>query len=148
MPDVSTGEVRNETEVITDRMTNCTAPDPMELVGKWSRFKTEVEGYETESPDGLVTIEIIGDSLTELYISYTDNEWSNRSYSDKVLDVSYGQVHYNCGNDVWLATVDYVGQYETTYTVTVLEDGTLILQNFYLLDGAPTVSYEYFKRAE
>lgn len=148
MPDVSTGEVRNDAEVIADYLTNCTAPDPMELDGRWDRYMTEVEGYVEETPSGRVTIEITGDSLTELRITYTDSDSSGRSYSDKILKVDYGQVHYNCGNDVWLASVDYVGQYDTSYTITLRNDGTLMLQNFFLIDGAPMVSYEYFKRAE
>ena len=56
------------------------------------------------------------------------------------------QMHTLCGNDEWVADVDYVGPWDTTYTVTLTADDVLIKQNYYLLDGAPTVSYEYFYR--
>ena len=42
--------------------------------------------------------------------------------------------------------MDYVGPWETTYTVTMTADDILIKQNYFLLDGAPSVSYEYFRR--
>ena len=148
MPDVSTGEVRNDAEMVADYLTNCTPPDPMELVGRWDRYMTEVEGYTENTSRGRVIIEITGDSLSELCITYTDADSSGRSYSDKALVVEYGQVHYNCGNDVWLASVDHVGQYDTSYTITLRNDGTLMLQNFFLIDGAPMVSYEYFECVE
>ena len=46
----------------------------------------------------------------------------------------------------WVADVDYVGPWDTTYTVTLTTDDILIKQNYFLLDGAPSVSYEYFRR--
>ena len=57
-------------------------------------------------------------------------------------------MHYNCGNDEWVADVDYVGPWDTTYAITLTEADILIKQNYYLVDGAPRVSYEYFCRVE
>ena len=32
--------------------------------------------------------------------------------------------------------------------VTLLEDGTLMLQNYFTIDGAPAVSYKWFRRVD
>ena len=37
-----------------------------------------------------------------------------------------------------------MGLHNTTYSLTLTEDGQLILQNYFLIDGAPSVSYEFF----
>lgn len=123
--------------------------NPMELVGKWDRIKTMVEGYEVETEPNTCIVEIAGDSKDNLKISYTEKqEFSNVTYSDKDLIFSLGALpgYTNCGNDVWYADIDYVGEYNTTYAITLLEDGTLLLQNYFTVDGAPMVSYEWFKR--
>ena len=55
-------------------------------------------------------------------------------------------MYYDCGNEERVADVDYVGPWDTTYTVTLSAEDILIKQNYFLVDGAPTVSYEYFCR--
>ena len=123
--------------------------NPMELVGKWDRMKTMVEGCEEETEPNTCIVEITGDSKDNLKISYTEKrDFSNVTYSDKYLIFSLGAlpVYNDCGNDVWYADVDHVGEYNTTYAITLLEDGTLLLQNYFTVDGAPMVSYEWFKR--
>lgn len=123
--------------------------DPMELVGQWDRIKTMVEGYEVESEPNTCIVEISGNSRENLKISYTENsEFEQNSYTDKDLFFTLGAlpVYTNCGNDVWHADVDYVGKYDTTFAITLLADGTLLLQNYFTFDGAPMVSYEWFKR--
>ena len=123
--------------------------DPMELVGKWDRIKTMVEGDETESEPNTCIVEITGDSRENLKISYMDNAYFvQNSYSDKALIFSLGAlpIYTDCGNDVWYADVDHVGKDDTTFAITLLADGTLLLQNYFTVDGAPMVSYEWFKR--
>jgi hypothetical protein len=56
------------------------------------------------------------------------------------------EMYFGCGNHAWVADLDYVGPYDTTYTVTLSAEDILIKQNYFLIDGAPTVSYEYFCR--
>lgn len=123
--------------------------DPMELVGKWDRTKTMVEGDETESEPNTCIVEITGDSRENLKISYMDNAYfAQNSYSDKALIFSLGAlpIYTDCGNDVWYADVDHVGKDDMTFAITLLADGTLLLQNYFTVDGAPMVSYEWFKR--
>ncbi len=125
------------------------APDPMDMVGTWERFQWETEGYLEKDTSGACTIVIKGETEDALTISFTDGE--NRrdfNYQNKPLDVRQGVIYNGCGNSLWLAKVDHVGPWDTTYTVTLLEDGTLLLQNYWIMDEAPMVSYEWFRRVE
>ena len=123
------------------------APDPVEMVGTWERFRWETDGYMEEDTSGTCTIVIAGETEDTLTISFTDLERPEFDYHDKALDVRQGVVYTDCGNNLWLAEVDHVGPWDTTYTVTLLEDGTLMLQNYFTIDGAPVVSYEWYRRA-
>lgn len=118
-----------------------------ELVGTWERVWTEVEGDRNETAAGVCRIVIESNGDGSFAISYTDNEFPDGNYKNKPLNVVEGELYYNCGNPDWYAEVDYVGQYDTTFSLTVLPDGTLLLQNYFLIDGAPMVSYECFARA-
>jgi hypothetical protein len=123
------------------------APDPMDMVGNWERFRWETEGYVEEDISGACTIVVKGKTEDSLTISFTDGE--NRrdfDYQNKPLDVRQGVIYERCGNSLWLAEVDHVGPWDTSYTVTLLEDGTLLLQNYWIMDEAPMVSYEWFRR--
>ena len=150
MVDLSSGEVTVGEEIpfrnLEPRSLN--APDPMEMVGTWKRVRTEFEGYEEEDTSGNCTIVITGETRDTLTISYTDRESSQSDYQNKALKVEQGELYWGCGNSLWLAEVDHVGPWDTTYTVTLLEDGTLLLQNYWELDGAPAVSYSEFCRAD
>lgn len=121
-----------------------TAIDPMALVGQWERTLIEVEGYMEENTDAVITIE--GDSPEALFISYTDLMFPEEGFPHKALVMDQREMYYGCGNDQWVMDVDYIGPYDTEYTVTLLEDGRLLKQNYFLIDGAPTVSYEYFAK--
>lgn len=123
------------------------APEPMEMVGTWERFRTEFEGYQ-EDTSGTCTLVITGESEQTLMISYADKEYPDSNYQNKTLTVRQGQVYNGCGNSLWLADVDHVGQYDTTYCVTLLEDGTLLLQNYWEVDGSMNASYAWFRRAD
>ena len=123
-------------------------PEPEELVGTWERYEGEFEGMVNPSEPGTCTIVIQGSDRDNLTISYTDKESPKKNYKNKALAVSEGELHSGCGNSVWLADVDHVGPYDTTYAITGLEDGTLLLQNYWLMDGAPSVSYEWFRRVD
>ena len=122
------------------------APDPMEMVGTWQRFRLEVEGYQEEDNSRSRTITIQGETQDALTISFMDRNYPDSNYYDQPLIVKQGVIYYGCGNQLWLAEVDYVGPWGTTYTITLLDDGTLLVHNYFLLDGAPSVSIEWFKR--
>jgi hypothetical protein len=124
------------------------APDPMDMVGTWERFQWETDGYVEEDISGTCTIVIKGDTEDTLTISFTDEEHRNSNYQNKPLNIKQGVIYEGCGNSLWLADVDHVGPWDTTYAVTLLEDGTLMLQNYFTIDGAPAVSYEWFRRVD
>ena len=119
----------------------------MEMVGKWERTHTMVEGDAVESEPNICNIEISGESKNNLKISYNSKEFTQNSYSNKNLIFSLGAlpIYTDCGNDVWYAKVDHKGKDDTAYSITLLEDGNLLLQNYFTVDGAPMVSYEWFK---
>ena len=52
-----------------------------------------------------------------------------------------------CGNDQWYAVVNYTGDFGTEYRMTLFPEGTLVVQNYWEMDVAPMVGYEYFRRS-
>ena len=79
-------------------------------------------------------------------MSYTSREFPDNNFSNELLTIDARQMYILCGNDEWVADVNYTGPWDTTYAVTLTVDDILIKQNYFLLDGAPSVSYEYFSR--
>lgn len=148
MVDASTGHVTPEYLKLYRYLEpiSINAPEPMEMVGNWVRFRYEIEGYEEEDTSGACTFQISGASEDYLTISYTDASSPTYNYRNQPLIIRQGAIYAGCGNDLWRAEVDYTGPYGTTYTVTLLEDGTLLLQNYWLMDGAPMVSYAWYRR--
>ena len=124
----------------------CQAPDPMEMVGSWQRLYYEVEGYRENSEPGEVTLAIEGDSEEFLTISYTRKAFPDSGYTNQSLVVAPREMFDGCGNSRWVADVQHQGNDETTWTVTLLSDGQLLLQTFWIMDGTPMVSYEWFAR--
>lgn len=146
--DVSDGSIEPGFERLYRYLTQISTPDPMELVGTWEQTQVEVEGWYENVEPGICTIVISGESEDTLTISYTHLERPDFNYANKPLDIVPGELYYNCGNMQWMANVDYVGPWDTTYALTLLEDGSLLLQNYWIMDGAPMVSYERFCRVD
>ena len=121
-------------------------PEPLEMVGTWELAWTVIEGDRSEAEPGACTIEIHGSASSGLLMSYTSREFPDNNFENELLTIDMRQMHILCGNDEWVADVDYVGPWDTTYTLTLTGDDILIKQNYFLMDGAPTVSYEYFSR--
>lgn len=121
-------------------------PEPTEMIGTWELAWMEVEGDRNEAESGACTIEIWSAASAGLLMSYTSRDFPDNNFQDELLTIDMRQMHILCGNDEWVADLDYIDPYDTTYAVTLTADGVLIKQNYYLLDGAPTVSYEYFCR--
>ena len=124
------------------------APEPTEMIGSWELAWTEVEGDRSDEEQGTRWIEIFSAASGNLLMSYSSEAFPQNNFYDELLTIDMRQMHTLCGNDEWVADVDYVGPWDTTYTVTLTADDILIKQNYFLLDGAPTVSYEYFYRIE
>ena len=122
------------------------APEVVELVGTWELAWTEIEGDRSEAEPGSCRITIMSAAAGGLLLSYTSREFPQNNIDCELLTIDMREMYYGCGNDAWVADLDYVGPYDTTYTVTLTADGILIKQNYFLVDGAPMVSYEFFRR--
>lgn len=123
------------------------APEPVEMLGLWELAWTEVEGERIEAEPGACTVEIFMSASSGFLMSYTSREFPHQNFENEPLTFDERELHHGCGNDAWVADLDYVGPWDTTYAFTLTVDDILIKQNYYLLDGAPTVSYEYFRRS-
>lgn len=121
-------------------------PAPLDMVGTWKRVSTEVEGYVNDG--GNCTIIISGTTEDDLTVSYNDKEFPNTAYSDKALTITPEGEDVGFGNGQWYADVEYVGAFETRYRLILFEDGSLVLENFFMVDGAPMMSLETFEKAE
>ena len=121
-------------------------PEPTDMIGEWELVWREIEGYRSNAESGECTVEIMSAASGSLLMSYTSEAFPQDNFYNELLTIDMRQLHTLCGNDEWVADVDYAGPWDTTYTVTLTSDDVLIKQNYFLLDGAPTVSYEYFYR--
>ena len=122
------------------------APEPTEMIGSWELAWTEVEGDRSDEEQGTRWIEIFSAASGDLLMSYGSEAFPDNDFYNELLMLDMREMHTLCGNDEWVADVDYVGPWDTTYTVTLTAEDILIKQNYFLLDGAPSVSYEYFRR--
>jgi hypothetical protein len=97
---------------------------------------------------GTSTSTVTADPSDRLYMSFRDETLPDFGFTNRELSIEPGEIYTGCGNDKWYARVDHTGPFGTTYKVTVLDDGTLILQQFWYVDGCPMVSYAWYTRAE
>ena len=128
-------------------LTPQSVPEPVDMLGQWELVWTEVEGDRNEAEPGICSIEIQMSASSGLLLSYTSREFPNNNFENELLIFDNREMYYGCGNDAWVGDLDYVGPWDTTYTFTLTVDDVLIKQNYFQLDGAPAVSYEYFRRA-
>ena len=121
-------------------------PDPVSMVGKWELIWTEVESDRNEAAPGIQIIEITTDYEGLYWIGYTNNEFPEWSYYDKELVVFPFELYDGCINDQWLGAVNYTGKNGVGYDLTLLDYETLLLQEEWVVDGAPMVGYGYYRR--
>lgn len=140
--EVTTAPTEATTEATTEPV--AAGPQPMDLVGTWQRTHTEVEGDKNKNTKATITVS--GDTPDALIITYKDKEFSGSNFKEKKLIVENGELYSDCGNDRWVARVDIGGKY--SYWLTVSEDGTLIMQVGFEVDGMPMVSTQWFARSQ
>lgn len=119
------------------------SPESME--GAWERSYTEVEGDIRDAQPGACTVEISMIGAGEMVISYTDNEFPDQSFDNRWLYIVNNE-EYGYFDGAWVAYVDYEGPYGTTYALSLLEDGSLLIRHSWTMEGIPFVSYEWFDR--
>lgn len=125
---------------------NLTGGAVMDMVGTWELAWTEVEGDRMETAPGVRFIEITADGEDRFWISYRDKDFPEDNFSDRELLVSPGELYWDCGNNQWIAEVCAESDALIHYAVTVLDDGTLLLQYSWEMEGMPMVSHGWFKR--
>ena len=121
---------------------------PIEMVGTWELAWTEVEGDRNEAAPGACTVEITTDGTGLFWLSYTDNNYPDDNFSDRELLVSPGELYPDCGNNQWFAEVYGASDELIHYAVTLLDDGTLLMQYSWEMDGMPWVSYGWYERID
>lgn len=118
------------------------------LIGIWERSWTEVEGDRNESAPGACTIEITPDETGSLRFKYSDRDFPEENVQDRELLVVPGELYPGCGNDQWIGEVTEESGGPVQYALTLLEDGTLLLQTYWEMDGMPWVSYGWYERID
>ena len=125
---------------------NLTGGAPIEIVGTWELTWTEVEGDRVESAPGGCTVEITTDGMGFFWLSYADTNYPDDNFSDRELLISSGELYPDCGNNQWFAEVYAPNDEPIHYAVTLLDDGTLLMQYSWEMDGMPMVSYGWYKK--
>ena len=125
-------------------------PDPFwnqgELIGTWELAWTEVEGDRNEVASGVCTVKITMDDMGSFRITYQDRDFPDWNFTDRELLLILGELYPGCGNDQWLGEVSEEPGDTSQYALTLLEDGTLLLQTYWEMDGMPMVSYGWYRR--
>lgn len=120
--------------------------DSAELIGTWELAWTEVEGDRNEAMPGVCTIEITPDETGSFRFTYTDRDFPDWNIRDRELLVVPGELYPGCSNDQWIGEVSEENGDAVHYALTLLEDGTLLLQTYWEMDGMPWVSYGWYRR--
>lgn len=122
--------------------------DSSGLVGTWELAWTEVEGDRNEAEPGRCTIEITPDETGFFRFTYSDRDFPEENIQDRELLVVPGELYPDCGNDQWIGKVIEESGDPVHYALTLLEDGTLLLQTYWEMDGMPMISTQWFTRSK
>jgi len=120
--------------------------DSSKLVGTWELAWTEVEGDRNEAAPGVCTIIITPDEMGFYRFSYANKDFPEENLQNRELLVVPGALYPGCGNDQWIGEVTEENGDPVHYALTLLEDGTLLLQTYWEMDGMPWVSYGWYCR--
>ena len=120
--------------------------DSSELVGTWELAWTEVEGDRNEAEPGACTIKITPDETGFFRFTYANKNFPEENIQDRELLVVPGELYPGCSNDQWIGEVTEESGDTVQYALTLLEDGTLLLQTYWEMDGMPWVSYGWYCR--
>jgi len=122
--------------------------DSSELVGTWELAWTEVEGDRNEAAPGVCTIEITPDETGFFRFTLANKDFPEENIQDRELLVGPGELYPGCGNDQWIGEVTEESADPVHYSLTLLEDGTLLLQTYWEMDGMPWVSYGWYQKVD
>lgn len=136
---------------------------PAELQGVWLQIGSEVEGSTERSMPGWFESLVIqpdrnGDG--QILRASSERIHYNESmpfgtYHDQAITVLDEPIYEGCGNDVWSVRIgEEVPKNEgghpeagtTEIYVTLLDQNTLLQQQYFSIDGGPAVSYQTYQR--
>ena len=120
--------------------------DSTKLVGTWELAWTEVEGDRNEAESGRCTIQITPDETGFFRFTYSDRDFLEENLQGRELLMGPGELYPGCGNDQWIGKVTEASGDTVQYALTLLEDGTLLLQTYWEMDGIPWVSYGWYQK--
>ena len=124
-----------------------TTPEPIEMLGVWELAWTEVEGCREEAEPGTEYITIFLNDQDVMRITLDDVNSPQNSFRNKELAAYDGEMFSGCGNDQWTAYVGYMGPWDTIYSVTLPEDGMLLMELYWEVDGGvPMVAHKWYRR--
>lgn len=134
---------------------------PAELAGTWLMVSGETEGYQWESMPGKLAsmvFRVSADDFGELELVADTEEldyygqMENSGYNLKT-ELLNEPLYHACENEAWsirvgeASAVDDNGYpLQTEVYATLLDHNTLLVQQYYTLDGAPAVSYQTYRR--
>lgn len=119
---------------------------PMDMAGTWERTWTETEGDRVESAPGGCILRIETDGMGFFWASYTDRDFPDENFTDREMLIVTGELYPGCSNNQWLALIYADGDELIHHAVTVLDDGTLLMQDSWEMDGMPMVSYGCYRK--
>jgi len=122
--------------------------DSSDLVGTWELSWTEVEGDRNEAVPGVCTIEITPDDTGFFRFTYSNRDFPEENIRDRELIVVPGELYPGCSNTQWIAEVVEESGDADHYSLTLLEDGMLLLQTYWEMDGMPWVNYGWYTRID
>lgn len=120
--------------------------DSSELIGTWELSWTEVEGDRNEAESGVCTIKITPDETGFYRFTLVNRDFPEENIQDRELLVVPCELYPGCGNDQWIGEVTEASGDNVQYTLTLLEDGTLLVQTYWEMDGIPMVSYGWYQK--
>ena len=122
--------------------------DSTELVGTWELAWTEVDGDRNEAFPGVCSIEITSGETGFFRFTYANKDFPEENVQNRELLIVPGELYPGCSNDQWIGEVTKESADAVQYALTLLEDGTLLLQTYWEMDGMPMVSYGWYERID
>ena len=106
-----------------------------------------MEDYRENIEPGVEKISIFLNESNGFRITVTDEVDPHKSFKNKELGIYEGALYSDCGNNLWMAYIGYMGPSDTIYSLTLLPDDTLLMQMYWEIDdGVPMVAHKGYRR--
>jgi len=119
-----------------------------ELFGTWELAWIEVEGDRNAATPDVCTIKITTDETGYFHFTYTNKDFPDENMQNRKLLIVPGELYPGCSNNLWIGEVTEAIGDTIHYALTLLEDGSLLLQTYWEMDGVPMVSYGWYQKID